>query len=60
VFNAAELLAMSKNCPQCGKVVYFAERAEKDGKTFHGPCLQKYLKEQGKGAKANQYVSIFM
>jgi len=38
-------------CPGCGKVVYFAERQTKDGKDWHGKCLQVYLKEQGKGAK---------
>ncbi len=41
-------------CPGCQKTVFFAERQTKDGKDWHGSCLQKYLKEQGKGAKGSR------
>eukprot|EP01133_Synstelium_polycarpum_P013660 gene13660-16087_t len=36
---------MSTKCARCDKVVYFAERAQKDGSTYHGNCLQQLLKE---------------
>lgn len=45
-------------CPGCGKVVYFAERQTREGKDWHGKCLQVFLKEQGKGAKGASYVAF--
>jgi len=43
---------MSK-CPVCGKTVFFAERQTKEGKDYHGHCLQQYLKAKGDGAKTS-------
>ena len=37
---------MSSICPYCNKRVYFAERQTKDGKDYHGGCLQKLLKSE--------------
>jgi len=34
----------TEKCVHCEKTVYFAERQLKDGKPYHGPCLQIVLK----------------